>query len=131
MQTAADFTSLYAAALREHAAGRHERAIAHYRAALTVLPDHAEAHANLGTALLSLERPDEAIVCYRAALESDPFLDGVHGPLGMALSATGAHADACAFIELALAAAPENADLHFYVGLYLFELCRFAYGAAY
>jgi protein O-GlcNAc transferase len=130
MQAAAEFTSHYAAALREHAAGSYERAVEHYRAALTILPGHAEAHVNLGTALLSLERPDQAIACYRAALESDPFLDGVHGPLGMALSATGAHADACAFIELALAAESENADLHFYLAESRFALGRYADAAA-
>jgi predicted O-linked N-acetylglucosamine transferase (SPINDLY family) len=126
MQTAPDFLSLYASALREHAQGRHERAVEFYRAALAVIPNHAEANANLGTALLSLERAEEAIAAYRAALEADPFLNSAHGPLGMALSATGRHAEACAHLEIALDAAPKDADLNFYLAESRFVLGRHA-----
>ena len=115
MQAAADFTLIYAAALREHGAGNHGRAVERYRADIAMMPGNAEAHANMGTALLSLERADEAIAAYRAALDADPFLDGVHGPLGMALSATGAHGEACEHLELALAGKPADSDLHFYL----------------
>ena len=124
MEAAEDFTSLYAAALREHVEGARERAVELYRAALEIIGNHAEANANLGTALLSLERPGEAIACYRAALEADPLMDSVRGPLGMALSATGAHIEACMQLELALGGDPRNVDYNFYLAESLSALGR-------
>jgi Flp pilus assembly protein TadD len=49
-----------------------DEAIAHYQAALQIKPDYAEAHNNLGNALLQKGRVDEAITHYQAALQIKP-----------------------------------------------------------
>lgn len=129
MQAAADFTAVYAAALQEHSRGNVERAVALYQEALAIAPGHSEANANLGAALLGLQRPLEAIACYRAALEADPFLEGAHGPLGMALSVVGQHEEACTHLELALAADPDDADVNYFFGESLLGLGRWTEAA--
>jgi tetratricopeptide (TPR) repeat protein len=40
---------------------RHEEAIPHYTRAIAIKPDYAEAHNNLGAALMKCERPQEAL----------------------------------------------------------------------
>ena len=47
-------------------------AIASHRNALTIDPQNAEAHGNLGTALRKMGDVDGAIASYRAALATDP-----------------------------------------------------------
>jgi len=115
MQAAADLASLYAAALDAHAGGDSARAVQLYRDVVAVVPSFAEAHCNLGTALLTLQRPQEAVASYRAALEADPFLAGAHGPLGMALSVLGAHREAQGHLEIALDDDAGNADFNFHL----------------
>ena len=51
------------------ARGQFDEAIDHYRKALEVKPDYAEAHYNLGIALAGRGQVDEAIGQYRKALE--------------------------------------------------------------
>lgn len=65
--------------------GSHEKALAKYRAALRIVPDHPRAHLNMGNAFLSLERVDEAIVHYRAAVDIDPSYSFAYSNLGNAL----------------------------------------------
>ncbi len=48
--------------------GRLDEAIEHYDKALTIRPDYAEAHANLGLTLLRRGRNGEAIEHFRKAL---------------------------------------------------------------
>ena len=69
--------------------GRRDEAIASYQKAVALDPNHAIAHANLGTALLEKkECRDEAIAsfqnviaCYRRALASNPADAGCHNDL--------------------------------------------------
>lgn len=53
-------------------AGRHERAIALYEAALEKAPDHAGYHYNYGAALQFMGRMEEARAAYRQAIENNP-----------------------------------------------------------
>ena len=53
-------------------AGQLEPAIACYRKALELKPDHYQAHNNLANAFLAQGRLDEAIAEYRKALEIRP-----------------------------------------------------------
>ena len=52
--------------------GQVDEAIAHYRKALEIRPDFAEAHYNLGTPWPRRGQVDEAIAHYRKALEIKP-----------------------------------------------------------
>jgi hypothetical protein len=55
-----------------HTTGRQEEAIASYRQALLLAPDHPEIRYNLGNACLELGRLDEALAAYDAALAVQP-----------------------------------------------------------
>ena len=69
--------------------GQFDEAIAHYRKALEIKPDFAEAHNNLGSALASRGQVDEAMVHYRQALKIKPDYAEAHNNLGVALASGG------------------------------------------
>jgi Flp pilus assembly protein TadD len=60
--------------------------MAHYRKALELKPDYAEAHNNLGNALVSRGQTDEAMAHYRKALELKPDCAEAHNNLDLARS---------------------------------------------
>ena len=64
----------FATAVQHHRAGRLQTAEEIYRQIVSVEPNHARAHNNLGVACMEQGRPDEAIACYRRALD----LNGDH-----------------------------------------------------
>ena len=80
-------TTTFALALA--ARGRVDEAIAHYRKALEVEPDNAEAHNNPGAALASRGKFDDAIGHYRRALEIEPGNAYAHYNLGFVLAGRG------------------------------------------
>ena len=49
-----------------------DEAIAHFQKALQINPDYADAHNNLGSALLRKGKVDEAITHYQKALQINP-----------------------------------------------------------
>jgi tetratricopeptide (TPR) repeat protein len=92
--------------------GRVREAIAHYRQALKLMPDYAEAHCNLGSALEALDRPAEAIACYEAALAVQPNLTGAYNNLGNALRKLGRINEAMGHYQRALDIKPDYAEAH-------------------
>lgn len=69
--------------------GRPDEAIEHYRSAIALTPDYAEALNNLGSALAEVGRSAEAIPYVEQALSLDPTLSGAHLNLGTLLLADG------------------------------------------
>jgi tetratricopeptide (TPR) repeat protein len=69
--------------------GRPDEAFHHFRRAVEINPDHAEAQNNLGGILGLQGRTDEAIACFRRALDLDPGLARAHANLGSALLTQG------------------------------------------
>src|SRR5262249_12038893 len=90
------------------AQGRVVEAIAGYREALRLRPDHAEAHNNLGVALRQQGQLSEALACYREALRLKPAYADAHKNLGTFLHDQGDLAAATACFERALALAPAD-----------------------
>jgi tetratricopeptide (TPR) repeat protein len=78
----------------------------HYRAALAVAPDHANANYNLGFVLQASGRPEEALVCYARALERQPGHLYARNALGRLHQERGEHELARAAYEDVLARAP-------------------------
>jgi tetratricopeptide (TPR) repeat protein len=72
-------------------------------------PDDAEAHANLGNALLDRRRPFEAKTSYQRALEAAPGFAEAHSNLGNALQALGHFEEAIASYLNALRIRPDLA----------------------
>ena len=89
--------------------GQVDEAIAHYQKALQIKPDYAEAHNNLGNALLQKGRVDEAIAHYQKALQIKPDNAEAHYNLGNALLQKGRVDEAIAQYQKALQIKPDSA----------------------
>jgi tetratricopeptide (TPR) repeat protein len=87
-----------------------DEAILHFQKAVTLRPDIAKAHRNLGDALLQKGRPDEAILQYQEALERDPDYDQAHYPLGYALLQKGRVDEAIVQFQEEVALRPNFAE---------------------
>jgi tetratricopeptide (TPR) repeat protein len=98
--------------------------------AATLLPDDAEAHANLGNALHGLGRLVEAAASYARTLALRPDFAEAHSNLGNTLRGLGRLEDAAASYSRALALKPDCAVTHHNKGNALLELERFEDAAA-
>ena len=88
------------------ALGRFEAAIASYRRALVIRPEHAEIHNNLGNALNKLGKPEEAIASFKQALLYKSDYAEAHNNLGNALNKLGKPEEAIASFKRALFISP-------------------------
>jgi Tetratricopeptide repeat len=94
--------------------GKSDQAIAHFTTSVSLKPQSAAAHYNLGTALTVARRLDAAAEEYRAALRIDPAYANAHNNLGNVLLALKQYDEAIAeFAEVvrlqpASAAAKQN-----------------------
>jgi tetratricopeptide (TPR) repeat protein len=90
-----------------------DEAVGLLRRAIKQVPESAEAHDHLGSALQALGRHAEAIVCHEAALAIDSDNPEAHYNLGVALQALNRHEAAIASYQRALALAPSIAEIHY------------------
>jgi predicted O-linked N-acetylglucosamine transferase (SPINDLY family) len=88
------------------AAGPPEDALAAMHASVRLLPQDAEAHGNLGTALNKLRRLDEAEKWLRHALQIDPNFAPAHTQLGDNFQLQGRYDEAEASFRRAIALSP-------------------------
>ncbi len=88
--------------------GRPAEAALHMRAILALYPDHAEAHALLGTYLLDLEQNREAVDHFRQALVAHPDWSAVLNNLGLALGHLGEKQEAVEAAREAVRIAPDH-----------------------
>ena len=88
-------------------------------------PTYAEAHNNLGNALLGSGRLDEAIAEYQKALEIEPDYAEAHNNLGNALVRRGRIDEAIAEYQKALKIKPDYAEAHYNLGNALIDRGRF------
>ena len=90
--------------------GDPEASIKYFEQAVTLQPDQARFHNNLGLAFKRAERLDEAEAAYRRALSIEPHNAQAHNNLGVALRLRDDIAGAIASFRSALAADREYAD---------------------
>ena len=90
--------------------GMSDEAIAHYRKALAIQPDYADASCNLAGALLSNGDLDGAIAYYSACLAVSPNQAEAQYNLASALFRTGRMDEAIVHYQKVLELSPENAD---------------------
>jgi tetratricopeptide (TPR) repeat protein len=83
-RSAEDFERLFARALELQQAGDVLGAIDTYKAALTIVPDRADALSNLGAAYVRLGQYDDGIKQYEAALKSEPTSNAIRLNLALA-----------------------------------------------
>ncbi len=91
--------------------GRHEAAAAHYREAVALEPDWAEARHNLGVALQALGRYEEALPHHEKAAALNPKLVDAQASLGKLHRIRGRPENAVEHYRSALALKPDDADL--------------------
>jgi len=103
---------------------QHKDALPALQRAAAILPSDAEAHGNLGIALLEVGRLDDAVASFRRALEIRPDYADVHNNLGNALRSLGRLDDAVACYERSLQSNPDQADVHNNLGNALLSLGR-------
>jgi tetratricopeptide (TPR) repeat protein len=84
--------------------------IAHYEQALQLKPDFADAHNNLGIALLQAGKVNDAIGHYQQALRIQPDLAEAHNNLGTALRQVGKLEEAIRHYEQAVRIKPDYVD---------------------
>jgi 4-amino-4-deoxy-L-arabinose transferase-like glycosyltransferase len=82
-------------------AGHEEKAIRHFRSAIRVNPEYADAYVNLGIALRNQGKTDEAIEAYREAIRIRPNIPEAHNYLAVALYFKGGYAEAWREVHLA------------------------------
>jgi Flp pilus assembly protein TadD len=92
-------------------AGDGAGAFRHLSAAISINPDYAAAHNNLGNVFLDhLHNSGRAIACFREALRLDPGFSGARFNLGRALLVAGDHEGARAEYRALLAIDPAQAQ---------------------
>jgi tetratricopeptide (TPR) repeat protein len=91
-------------------------AAARFEQALAIEPDLAEAHYNLGIALMGLDKTTEAIARFRRAIELKPDYTVAHFNLGNALQDLGRGDEALAHYERTLVLHPGFAQAHVALG---------------
>jgi tetratricopeptide (TPR) repeat protein len=91
--------------------GRFEDALHHYRRALALRPDYAQAHNNLGTVLARLGRPLEALDHYEGALRFDAGLTQTHVNWGNAFLDLERYAEAVPHFRTALESDPNSVPI--------------------
>ena len=95
-----------------HEQGKVDEAMAEFRAATRINPDHAIGHANLGLALKLQGKLEEAIAEFRAAIRINPHDADAHFHLGDALNGQGKLEEAIAEFRAAIRFDPRDAEAH-------------------
>ena len=97
--------------------GRRDEAIKHYRRAIDLQPDLAQAHNDLGVLLAKHLESDEALKHFARATELDPGLADAHSNLGSLLVDQGNIQDAVKAFEKAILLDPKH-------GKYFYHLAK-------
>jgi len=103
---------------------QHKDALQALQTATQLLPEDAEAHANLAVTLLELGRLEDAVISYQRALQIKPDYADAHINLGNALRSLGQLDEALASYRRALAIKPEYAEAHRNLGNALLQAGR-------
>lgn len=119
-----DADQRYRAGLAAFAARDRRSAIAELRAAIELLPNHAEYHAALGLLLLEDKRKTDAVEAFGEALRLNPYEALANYGKGMiAYRAKDWRAAESCFFR-ALAAQPERAEMQYYMAMVKHRLGR-------
>jgi SAM-dependent methyltransferase len=92
--------------------GKLDMAAAQLERALSINPNFAEAHSNLGNVRLAQGRLDDAQKCYRSALALKANLFEAHNNLGIVLAGQGDFAEASRRFQQTLALKPDYVNAY-------------------
>ncbi|MBK1721751.1 hypothetical protein CKO23_05720 [Thiocystis violacea] len=96
---------------------RLQRALTAYRESQLVNAERPESHLNIGLVETAAHRPEAAERAYRTALRLDPRFAPAYVNLADLYRALGRDADGETVLKQGLEAVPENASLHYALGL--------------
>jgi len=116
---------LNAAAICAVILGVSDKAECLFRRVLSLKPDYADGHNNLGYLFQKLKRHDEAEACYRQALSLKPDYIEAHNNLGILFLELKRHEEAEACYRQALSLKPDYADALNNLGNLFQELKRY------
>ena len=119
-----DADQRYRAGLAAFAARDRRSAIAELRAAIELLPNHAEYHAALGLLLLEDKRKADALEAFDEALRLNPYEALANYGKGMIAYRAKDWGDAEGRFLQALAAAPNRAEAQYYMAMVQHRLGR-------
>ena len=95
-----------------------------FETAVSLKPDYAEAHFNLGVVLKVSGRPNLAVESYKKAIELLPNYLGAHNNLGNALKQIGKLEEAVISYQNAIAIKPDYAEAYNNLGITFMSLER-------
>ncbi len=106
--------------IAEQQAGRFDAALAYYKGALSMQPERAVLHNNLGSVLRAMGRIDEALDALRRATELDPNLAAAWYHLGKTCKTIGDPRAALEPLQIAVRLSPG----HVAAGIMLGDVCK-------
>jgi len=95
-----------------------------FKTAISIKPDYAEAHFNLGVVLRILGRPKLAVESYKKAIAHFPYYLSAYNNLGNALKQIGELEEAIVSYQNAINIKPDFAEAHNNIGIVLKDLGR-------
>ena len=98
------------------AIGKLNESVKNFEIAVTLKPDYAEAHYNLGVALKGLFQFDAAVKSYRNAITINPHYSMAHNNLGNVLRELGQMDTAIEHFEYAIAYKSDFAEAYYNLG---------------
>ena len=106
--------------------GQSDLSVEAYKKALSIKPDYAEAHNNIGNAFKEQGKFDEAIEAYNKALVIKPDYAEAYNNMGVSLQEQGKFAEAMEAYNKALSIKPSNAEAYNNMGSAFEEQGKFA-----
>ena len=116
--------ALHFSGVLAHQLGHSTDAVELIQKSLSVMPDVADWHSNLGIVLQESGHLDEAIEAYQRAIALDPDHANAHSNLGVLLRATGKPEEAEAAYRTAIRLNPDHIDAYTNLGVLLYSLKR-------
>ena len=116
--------ALHFSGVLAHQLGHSSDAVELIQRSLSLVPDVADWHSNLGIVLQESGHLDEAIEAYRRAIALDPGHANAFSNLGVLLRATGKPEEAEEAYRTAIRLNPEHIDAYTNLGVLLYSLKR-------
>jgi predicted TPR repeat methyltransferase len=121
---AANPRALHFSGVLAHQLGRSGDAVELIQKSLSLVPDVADWHSNLGIVLQEIGRLDEAIDAYHRAIALNPDHANAHNNLGVLLRAKGKPDEAEQAYRTAIRLNPDHIDAYTNLGILLYGLKR-------
>ena len=104
-------------AIAYYTEGKHQEAIAAYKKAIAVKPDHAKAYYNMGVIYDDLKRYTDAIIAYKKAIAIKPDYARAYYNMGWACEMLKQYRAAIAAYKKAIAIKPDFARAYYNIGV--------------